>query len=160
MASTQFADIANIPRPTISQILNGRNRKISNEVIEKIHIGFPDLNIMWLLFGDGDMVRQSSFKTSEATPHPNMFNSPTHTSGSMPFIGQPMSNPKVNTPMQTSSIDDLVNETIRQRRINDEQSAAAKASAISSAAKPNEKSIRYIMVFFNDNTFETLTPVL
>lgn len=61
LPTTQFADEANIPRPTISQILNGRNRKISNEVIAKLHDGFPSLNILWLLFGDGDMeVREAT----------------------------------------------------------------------------------------------------
>lgn len=52
---SQFADTAQIPRPTLSQILNGRNKKISNEIIAKLHEGFPRLNIIWLLFGDGNM---------------------------------------------------------------------------------------------------------
>lgn len=46
---SQFADTAQIPRPTLSQILNGRNKKISNELIAKLHEGFPRLNIIWLL---------------------------------------------------------------------------------------------------------------
>ncbi|MDE6542191.1 MAG: helix-turn-helix transcriptional regulator [Muribaculaceae bacterium] len=37
IASSQFADTAEIPRPTLSQLLNGRNKKISNELIGKIH---------------------------------------------------------------------------------------------------------------------------
>ncbi len=55
LAVSQFADTAQIPRPTLSQILNGRNKKISNELIAKLHEGFPSLNIMWMLFGDGNM---------------------------------------------------------------------------------------------------------
>lgn len=51
-----FADHAGITRPTLSQILNGRNKKISNELINKIHDAFPSLNIMWLMFGDGSMI--------------------------------------------------------------------------------------------------------
>lgn len=54
ITSTQFADKAGIPRPTLSQILNGRNKTINNEVISKIHNAFPEMNISWLLFGDGD----------------------------------------------------------------------------------------------------------
>ena len=45
---TQFADQCGIPRPTLSQLLNGRNKKV-------IHAAYPDLSIMWLLFGEGSM---------------------------------------------------------------------------------------------------------
>ena len=54
---SQFADAALIPRPTLSQILSGRNKKISNEVLEKLHDAFPELNVAWLLFGDDDMTK-------------------------------------------------------------------------------------------------------
>ena len=37
IAISQFADNCQIPRPTMSQILNGRNKKISDELISKIH---------------------------------------------------------------------------------------------------------------------------
>lgn len=53
---TQFADICNISRPTLSQILNGRNKKISDEIISKIHLAFPELSIYWLMFGEGSML--------------------------------------------------------------------------------------------------------
>ncbi len=51
LTSTQFADAADISRPTLSQILTGRNKKISNELLSKLHFAFPELDIMWLLFG-------------------------------------------------------------------------------------------------------------
>ena len=56
ISSSQFADTCNIPRPTISQILNGRNKKISDEIIGKIHTSFPSLSMLWLMFGEGDMI--------------------------------------------------------------------------------------------------------
>ena len=55
-SSSQFADEISIPRPSFSQIINGRNKKLSNELIEKLHIAFPNLNILWLLFGEGNMI--------------------------------------------------------------------------------------------------------
>ena len=33
LTNSQFADKCRIPRPTLSQILNGRNKKISEEII-------------------------------------------------------------------------------------------------------------------------------
>lgn len=65
IASTQLADISGIPRPTVSQILNGRNKKISDELIGKLHSAFPDLSIMWLMFGEGDMETKSNIEFSE-----------------------------------------------------------------------------------------------
>jgi len=65
IASSQFADNADIPRPTLSQLLNGRNKKISNELIGKIHEAFPSLNVMWLMFGEGGMECEPNMKTSE-----------------------------------------------------------------------------------------------
>ena len=56
ISNSQFADTCVIPRPTLSQLLNGRNKKVSDEVIAKIHRAYPTLNIMWLLFGDGEMI--------------------------------------------------------------------------------------------------------
>lgn len=56
---TQFADFCNIPRPTVSQIINGRNKKISDEIISKIHQSYPDLSVYWLMFGEGHMLIDS-----------------------------------------------------------------------------------------------------
>lgn len=65
ITSSQFADAINLPRPSLSQILNGRNKKISNEVIEKIHTAFPSINISWLLFGEGNMTSESINSSNE-----------------------------------------------------------------------------------------------
>ena len=62
---TQFADECEIPRPTASQLLAGRNKKVSDEIIGKIHYTYPDLSVSWLMFGEGDMVADANIKTSE-----------------------------------------------------------------------------------------------
>ena len=51
--SSQFADECKIPRPTFSQILNGRNKKLSNQIITQIHNSYPNVSINWLLFNEG-----------------------------------------------------------------------------------------------------------
>ena len=65
MQSTQFADSCGIPRPSFSQLLRGRNKKVSDEVITKIHESFPQLSILWLMFGEGNMVTSSNIEISE-----------------------------------------------------------------------------------------------
>lgn len=65
LSSSQFADLAGIPRPTLSQVLNGRNKKVSNELVGKLHASFPNLNILWLLFGEGEMGQAPNIEFSE-----------------------------------------------------------------------------------------------
>ena len=61
---TQFADECDIPRPTASQLLAGRNKKVSDEIIGKIHITYPDVSVVWLMFGEGDMLTTGNIKVS------------------------------------------------------------------------------------------------
>lgn len=62
---TQFADECDIPRPSASQLLAGRNKKVSDEIIGKIHYTYPELSVSWLMFGEGDMVSGANIATSE-----------------------------------------------------------------------------------------------
>lgn len=66
ISPTAFADICGIPRPSMSQILNGRNKKINDVVVGAIHDKFPELSVVWLLFGEGDMLL-SSFDDSDSS---------------------------------------------------------------------------------------------
>ena len=63
---TQFADNCGIPRPTLSQLLNGRNKTVRDEIIAKIHDAYPELSIMWLMFGEGEMINKGM---NQATDH-------------------------------------------------------------------------------------------
>lgn len=55
LTNAQFADLCEIPRPSLSQIISGRNKKISDLLIGAIHKAYPKLNVLWLMFGEGDM---------------------------------------------------------------------------------------------------------
>lgn len=72
MPISQFADRCGIPRPTMSQLMNGRNKRISDEIITKIHNAFPDLSILWLMFGEGDMTPVSNIEISEPQNQGNL----------------------------------------------------------------------------------------
>lgn len=54
--NSQFADRCRLPRPSFSQILSGRNKKVSDVVLTRIHDAFPQLNMLWLMFGEGPML--------------------------------------------------------------------------------------------------------
>lgn len=68
LSSSQFADLLGIPRPSISQILSGRNKKISNEFLGKLHNAFPNLDLMWLMFGE-ESTSGSTPSNNEITEH-------------------------------------------------------------------------------------------
>ncbi len=77
---TQFADECDIPRPTASQLLAGRNKKVSDEIIGKIHYTYPALSVTWLMFGEGDMLTESYSETSERQNTPQKAGFQTQTS--------------------------------------------------------------------------------
>lgn len=56
LSPSQFADTCGIPRPTLSQLLSGRNKKISDIIVGQIHRAFPRLSVLWLMFGEGPMI--------------------------------------------------------------------------------------------------------
>lgn len=68
---SQFADSCMIPRPTMSQILNGRNKKISDDLITKVHVAYPDLSISWLMFNEGPMMISENTQISSPQKAPS-----------------------------------------------------------------------------------------
>ncbi len=59
LTSTAFADQVEVPRPVISHIFSERNRP-SLEVIQKIGQAFPELQLEWLLYGKGEMLKNEA----------------------------------------------------------------------------------------------------
>lgn len=53
LTSSQFADMCGISRSSLSQILSGRNKKVSDGLVKLIHDTFPNLSVLWLMFGEG-----------------------------------------------------------------------------------------------------------
>lgn len=60
LSNSQFADSCGIPRPSLSQFLTGRNKKMSDVMVGQIHNTFPELSVVWLLFGEGAMENNPS----------------------------------------------------------------------------------------------------
>lgn len=69
LSSSQFADTCGISRPTLSQLLSGRNKKVSDVIIGLIHKAFPQLSVVWLLFGEGDMLQATSSSCTVSDGH-------------------------------------------------------------------------------------------
>ncbi len=156
IASSQFADTCRIPRPTLSQLLNGRNKKISDELIGKIHESYPSLSILWLMFGEGDMVIDGNMRISEAKQ-----------SG---FTEEGLSESSENEEFANNYFDEFVSSmnssenndstTFPLSRINQAVKAHENAESASSdpASEPKRRRISSIVVFYSDNSFQSFSP--
>lgn len=172
LTSSQFADRAGIPRPTLSQLLNGRNKsnegakKISSDIIRKLHDAFPDLNVMWLLFGDGDMESGSNIEISE--PQNEALNDT-----------KIFQNSEIENIQRHIFFDDEFqdlgaekSDNANSASENEKSGVTGTTHAISAAASISErrngdpvafrsdktKKVQSIMVFYSDNSFEIFKP--
>ncbi len=161
IANSQFADSCRIPRPTISQILNGRNKKISDELIGKIHETYPSLSVLWLMFGEGDMLVNSNIKISEPQSSPIIdFGSIEQSNGediipSLNFDNSEEENTSDNFTTENITPKSEVS-TFSPTNTTGKQSTEAKTS-ISFNTNASKKIVN-ILVFYSDNSFESFTP--
>ena len=128
-----FADKIGVAPATISHILSGRNKYPSAEVMLRLHETFPDIDLNWLLTGEGTLVKDDpdSMFTGSLFGD-NLLNATKSTTES--------ENRKENS-LETEK--DTDNPIVKQEIIYKE--------------KPARK-IAEIRIFFDDGTYETFTP--
>lgn len=183
IANSQFADKCKIPRPTLSQLLNGRNKKVSDEIITKIHNAYPRLSIMWLMFGDGQMFVDggpkanisfavdaaqpaeisSAVSPSDSTPQ-NLHGTQRTISFGGSDYADPASAQLPGTPQGRpvasptgGHIDSAAQGNLSQAIESIARTMGLSNPGTASGAAPARRIVN-IMVFFDDNSFETFTP--
>ena len=67
LSASLFADKIGVQRSSISHILSGRN-KPSLDFILKMTLEFKDVDINWLLHGDGSFPKTAEISTPTSTP--------------------------------------------------------------------------------------------
>jgi len=156
IGSTQFADSCGIPRPTLSQILSGRNKKISDAVIAKIHNAYPHLSVLWLLFGEGQMESIQNNALSEPQNAPKSSPSPAISASYRPVQAENMEPDEGIFGLSNSNEplifdDDESMHEVSASRTGDE-------SPTVTIPADGSKSIINIMVFYSDNSFQSFVP--
>ena len=160
MPVTQIADSCGIPRPSMTQLLKGRNQKISDDVLRKLHARFPRLNILWLLCGEGDMLLNENIETSEpqiTAVKVSSFVQPSEQQQSQQTIDFGSAVNQV-----ASSKPDTVDEALQTdtfvsgRTVNDEDPAPYRS--IPFAPDSGGKKIVNIIIYYSDNSFESFVP--
>lgn len=158
--SSQFADTCNIPRPTLSQLLNGRNKKVSDEIIAKVHTGFPDLSVMWLLFGEGSMYSDGNnqFSDPQNTRLPHSFDKQdtecqNNTEQKYPNIFEGYYRQSSDLPPHINNAPQKSEKSVAETHNNNENAEERKPTSDSPMKK-----ITSILVFYDDNSFESFVP--
>lgn len=158
ISRSQFADRCGIARPTLTQLLNGHNKKVSDDILKRIHASYPELSMMWLVFGEGDMLTQSNSRFSEPKIPLNG-----NINNSQRVVKEALAI-KEALPTTNSEIIDFAPEIGGDVPYRDSvpssdyksvaDSEIPGASGVTSAGKK----IRHIMVFYTDNSYEIFTP--
>ncbi|MDE6322472.1 MAG: hypothetical protein K2L93_09270, partial [Muribaculaceae bacterium] len=145
-------------------------------IIAKIHSAYPQLSVLWLMFGEGNMLTDANSQTSGAqnshksmqystqmqdeelftstNGQNDMFAGIGADSGSMPQKGFDM--PK--------SVVDLGNQRVEPKNDADAAdngtrlSLSFEADQIASFNANSPKKIANIVVFYTDNSFQSFTP--
>ena len=129
MTQKEFASELCIAEGTLSSVFTGRTRP-TNHLVNAIHERFPEVNILWLMFGEGEMLQKHS-----------------GTSGGDVSIGeQPDDNGSRNV------------TGVQQDMFSSDATAASVSQPIHEIVKYIDKpqrKITEIRVFYDDGTFET-----
>lgn len=165
MSQKAFASELCIAEATLSGIFNGRTRP-TNLTVNAIHERFPDVNISWLMFGEGDMYLPASGEHSASTgpsgadghadaqqhqdAEADLF-SFSRPSDTMPGVGGPMAdaNGTIGGGMQMTSTNMAGNV---------HAAMPPKIQYIEKYIDRPQRKITEIRIFFDDGTYETFTP--
>lgn len=133
-----FAESIGVAQATISHILGERNKYPSTEVILRLHQRYSDINLEWLLTGNGEMSKDSSSSTA------------TYPDFDYPLFAENAENPSNGTDktenrkeIALGTTQNNPNSIVRQEVIYKEKPA---------------KKITEIRIFFDDNTYEIFKP--
>ena len=141
MNSAQFAAEIGIQGSTLSHILNGRNNP-SLDVLKKVLNRFRTVSSDWLILGVGSMYR--SEKQSQT---PTLFDSINENS-SKSAISEPITVEKLVSPS------DVIQQNTPQIPDVAVQPTSEARSIIHSVIDAPAKSVRKIIVYYTDNTFQ------
>ena len=157
--SSQFADSCEIPRPSFSQLLSGRNQKVSDVLIKKIHSAYPELSILWLMFGEGNMVsgsEESKEVSSSVEPKKSSEGSPQIESRLPENPTEDQDNALYSNLRGLTTIDKQSNNTIYQQL--EENKKIIELQMQIEKLQKNPRRVTQITVYYDDSTFETFIP--
>ena len=131
-----FAESIGVAQATISHILGPRNKYPSTEVVMRLHSTYPDINLNWLLTGEGGMSDQEQTHANLDMDYP-LFAENTENADHWP------GEEKNRKEIASESVINTPKEVVKQEIIYRERPA---------------RKITEIRIFFDDNTYEIFKP--
>ena len=131
-----FAESIGVAQATISHILGPRNKYPSTEVILRLHQRYNDINLEWLLTGEGEMRNTSDSSIESGFDYP-LFAENAINPSEVTSHAENRKEIALETPTNAPK------EIVKQEIIYKE--------------RPPRK-ITEIRIFFDDNTYETFKP--
>jgi transcriptional regulator with XRE-family HTH domain len=129
LSASQFADRMDVPRAILSHILSGRN-KPSLDVVLKIADTYRDINLEWLLLGNGRMLTNLVEDKYQDQVTSNSISHQTEVTASMQV---------------QSNDDDIIQDNVPMSSELKRQETGMKA-------------LKQVMFFYKDGTFEVFNP--
>lgn len=149
ITQAEFANRAGISPATITHLFNGRNN-LSETVVSKILLAYPEINPLWLLDGKGEKYQ----KVREQLP---LFNE-----GQMIKEKHFFSTPRFKEQDDNENIDIQIDKVELPRTISSAESNIAPlpiaAQTVAQQPATTKKQIRKIVFFYTDKTFEEYYP--
>lgn len=157
LTPSQFADRTGIQRASVSHIISGRN-KPSLEVMQKIYDAFPELDIKWLMTGNGDEPVNKGEGNDESVIEENtLFSQPLQPEKSAPQMQVAARQPQ--TPRYNAYQEAEVPQTRAPQSVRPvERQRKAAAPKVRQQQTAIERRIKEIRIFYTDGTYETLFP--
>lgn len=137
-----FAESIGVAQATISHILGARNKYPSTEVLLRLHNRYPNINLEWLLTGEGSMSNNDSEADNSDVMINNDFDYPL-------FAENPINSDE-------SPNDSKNRKEIALEKPSDMYKPIKKQEVIYKERPPRK--ITEIRIFFDDNTYETFKP--
>lgn len=131
-----FAESIGVAQATISHILGPRNKYPSIEVILRLHQRYNDVNLAWLLTGEGNMSNDATSVEGGGFDYPLFADNPEILS---------------DGPNEIENRKEIVSEIVRKM-----PKEIVKQEIIYKERPPRK--ITEIRIFFDDNTYETFKP--
>ena len=143
MSPTQFAQAVGMQRSTLQHIMNGRNEPSLN-VVRSIHAALPDVDLDWLLTGEGKPLKGE--QTVGITDDYPLFRA----------AENPIFRPEGGT-SDEFSVHEAVKKPSRTRKRAENKSVE---SVNASAPQEPQMRVKEIVVFYEDGTYQKFSSNL
>ncbi len=162
LSQQDFAARINASAASLSNILNGKTNP-STKTVQGIHYGFPEINVNWLMFGDGNMLTDNSAKPStEETengssdfPSGGLFgdaNDLTRSNDGL-FAANEQPAAPVRQPLESKSVQPTMHKDV----LADSRNVRSSQQLAINVDKDTRK-IKEIRVFYTNGTYESFVP--